>query len=410
MKNKQNRYTSRYNFGGKRMYQQGGTKSLKYKSRYQAGGMYGSNEIPSGLGATATSIYQEADPRLQEQREEGFLRSSNRLREESIQLAQELEEDKLQDEATLRQNEALAAQKSQVMGSGVKKVGQFIGDRMYGKPQIDPATGEPKVDELGNVITTSKVSDFSSDLIKSGKDLYKGQGVTSAAPKGTMSIINPTTGEGLSLMPGADVPAGFVVEGVSGGSKLSTGLSKLGSGIKAFGAQHAGSAVGKAGTWMTKGVAGGGSLAQMANPAMIATLAGMGIKKLAGDDDPTTFNVGEASGSVLSGAGTGAGIGSMIMPEIGTAAGAVIGGAFSGIKGLADRNKARDEKRKFEQDRQDKIDKYNTELTKNYAMQKGAVRAGNLRQKTYSGYDLGRNIVAQMGGMRMGMPRYRRAS
>ena len=35
-----------------------------------------------------------------------------------------------------------------------------------------------------------------------------------------------------------------------------------------------------------------------------------------------------------------------------------------------------------------------------------AARAGEIKQKTYSGYDLGRNVVARMGGMRMGMPRY----
>ena len=33
-----------------------------------------------------------------------------------------------------------------------------------------------------------------------------------------------------------------------------------------------------------------------------------------------------------------------------------------------------------------------------------------MAQKTYSGYDMGRNVTAQMGGMRMGMPRYGIAS
>ena len=53
---------------------------------------------------------------------------------------------------------------------------------------------------------------------------------------------------------------------------------------------------------------------------------------------------------------------------------------------------------------------YNEELAKNYGMQKGSIRAGNIKQKTYSGYDLGRNVVAQLGGMRMGIPRYRYAA
>ena len=43
---------------------------------------------------------------------------------------------------------------------------------------------------------------------------------------------------------------------------------------------------------------------------------------------------------------------------------------------------------------------------KGFGSQLSAVRAGETAQKTYSGYDLGRNVVAQMGGMRLGMPRY----
>ena len=34
------------------------------------------------------------------------------------------------------------------------------------------------------------------------------------------------------------------------------------------------------------------------------------------------------------------------------------------------------------------------------------IRTGELAGKTYSGYDYGRNIIAKLGGMRMGMPRY----
>ena len=41
-----------------------------------------------------------------------------------------------------------------------------------------------------------------------------------------------------------------------------------------------------------------------------------------------------------------------------------------------------------------------------YGAQQANVRAGALKQKTYSGYDLGRNISAQLGGLRMGTPRY----
>ena len=41
-----------------------------------------------------------------------------------------------------------------------------------------------------------------------------------------------------------------------------------------------------------------------------------------------------------------------------------------------------------------------------FTSQASAVRAGELNQKTYAGYNLGENVIAQMGGMRMGVPRY----
>ena len=52
------------------------------------------------------------------------------------------------------------------------------------------------------------------------------------------------------------------------------------------------------------------------------------------------------------------------------------------------------------------VTKANKATMKDFGTQLAAVRAGETAQKTYSGYDLGRNIAAQMGGMRMGMPRY----
>ena len=50
--------------------------------------------------------------------------------------------------------------------------------------------------------------------------------------------------------------------------------------------------------------------------------------------------------------------------------------------------------------------KYNQELSEKLIAAQSSARAGELEQKTYSGYDLGRNITAKFGGMRMGTPRY----
>ena len=52
------------------------------------------------------------------------------------------------------------------------------------------------------------------------------------------------------------------------------------------------------------------------------------------------------------------------------------------------------------------VGKANVQTMKGFGSQLAGVRAGETRQKTYSGYDLGRNVVARMGGMKMGMPRY----
>tara|TARA_R110000765_G_scaffold26269_1_gene64224 strand:- start:47 stop:1303 length:1257 start_codon:yes stop_codon:yes gene_type:complete len=409
---------SKYTNGGMKFYKSGGMRYMngglpQYRARrkFEAGGsMYADNTVQAagqgGAGTTSNIVFQESNPELQLQREQALIDQNKQSVKDAAMIEEEIAAEDQQSVVDIKNTATSDEAKSQTLVSGIKTGSELIGNSMRGEPEIDPATGEPKTDELGNVITTSKVSDFDSSLIRSGKNLYKGQGVTSAAPRGTVSIVNKTTGEGMSLMPGAEIPAGFEATGVSGGSGVSTALSKASSGIKAFGAQHAGSAVGKAGTWMGKGLVGGGStLAQMANPAMIATLAGMGVKKLSDDDDATTFNVGEASGSVLSGIGTGAGIGNMIIPGIGAVVGAGIGGLTAGIGGLVKRNKARTLEREYEAKKKIKVDKYNKELMTNFGSQKSRVNAGNLAQKTYSGYDLGQNVVAKRGGYR-NMPQY----
>ena len=145
----------------------------------------------------------------------------------------------------------------------------------------------------------------------------------------------------------------------------------------------------------------------------IASLAGAGLKKWTSDDDATTMNFGEGAGATLSGIGTGLGTAALAgmamgsaVPLVGNIIGAGVGAAYGLGKALVQRNKARAEEARLAKEKQGKIDEFSAELGKNLAMHKAQVRAGNLRQKTYSGYDLGRNVVAQMGGMRMGMPRY----
>ena len=95
----------------------------------------------------------------------------------------------------------------------------------------------------------------------------------------------------------------------------------------------------------------------------------------------------------------------MIIPGIGAVVGAGIGGLTAGIGGLVKRNKARTLEREYEAKKKIKVDKYNKELMTNFGSQKSRINAGRLAQKTYSGYDLGQNVVAKRGGYR-NMPQY----
>ena len=101
------------------------------------------------------------------------------------------------------------------------------------------------------------------------------------------------------------------------------------------------------------------------------------------------------------------------VPGLGTAIGAVAGLGYGAYKALTGRKAARKAEKKAKDERKVRVDKYNKDLTSNLMSARAAARAGEIEQKTYSGYDLGRNITAKYGGMRyanggmkMGMPRY----
>ena len=114
---------------------------------------------------------------------------------------------------------------------------------------------------------------------------------------------------------------------------------------------------------------------------MVADFAGQGLQKVSDDGDATKMNVGETSGTMLSGAGKGASMGATIgsiVPGVGTAigagVGATIGAVTSGLKG----RKARNEAREMEEE----------EEMKKAQAQQGAF-AGGLQGKEYSGSNMG---------------------
>jgi hypothetical protein len=131
----------------------------------------------------------------------------------------------------------------------------------------------------------------------------------------------------------------------------------------------------------------------------VAALAGKGISHLSDDDDATKWNAGEVTGDIMSAAGTGAAWGSMI-PGIGTAIGAGIGGLYGLGKGLVQRRKARREEEELRNERVKENREGNFEASKNFAGHRARARSAEVDAKTYSGYDLGRNTVARYGGLK----------
>ena len=106
----------------------------------------------------------------------------------------------------------------------------------------------------------------------------------------------------------------------------------------------------------------------------------------------TTLNVGETSGTLLSGGGKGAGMAAtlgmlapaMAVPGIGWI-GAGIGAAWAGLSALNKRRKARKEQKRMEKE---------LEQQQEYAQHKAG--AARTMAQSYSGFDYGTNL--KLGG------------
>ena len=118
-------------------------------------------------------------------------------------------------------------------------------------------------------------------------------------------------------------------------------------------------------------------------------LAGAGVKHLANDKDATTMNVGETAGTLMQGAGTGLGLAGTLglmgaVPGIGWAA-AGIGALGYGIHGLVQRNKARVE--------QDRVDEQNAIARQNMSIaQQQAFDKNFIKQGSDIGYNVGNSM------------------
>lgn len=348
----------------------------------QMGGMYADNTVAGtgqGMGPrdTAVTVFQESDPRLQEQRIKSLQDEESRLRQASSQAVTDAER--------------------------MKEEGSILGERaaLEGMQQFQQTAST--IETAATAPIASKLAAGKSAVFKGAADAYRIQRAANLAQKAKLAT------DAAKAAQYADKANKLLQVGKAGteGARTLGSVTATGANVGTVSGAAAGTTAAGTGSALAAGAKS--FLSSGAGLGLVASGLGYGVKKLWADDDPTTFDAGDAVGSALSGAGTGMAIGSVV-PVIGTAVGGIVGGLYGLGKSFFGSKKAKREQERAEEKQKRKIkkavDKHNKETMKAFTSQKSAVRAGELAQKTYSGYDLGQNVVAQMGGMRMGTPRY----
>ena len=404
------------------MMRKGGTR----KRKYQPGGMYADNTVTSaGQGvanSTAMTTFEESDPGIQAARVADMENKVSAAQDEAANTAQEMEQREEADKVAVEQKaaevgqveekvkgyatQALEAKDAAKKGQGVVK--DFMLKRA-GKRASKEAAKKMAADAAKRKALGLAAKDVTTEGIKkSGEEVSKLLADT-AVDQGKEIVLDKVQDQGFkSFMNfGTDQASKFAIK--EGGEELAKqGVKEIGKEVVKEGAETLGKEavkeIGKEGakTGLKK-------LAESSvNPNPYATAAniiGKGISMASDDQDATRWNAGEVTGDVLSSAGEYAGYGAMlgsVVPGVGNVVGAV-GGAIVGagkaaVQGLVRRKKARKEKAKLEEQRVRDVKKSNKELMENVQQARGMARAGEIKQKTYSGYDLGRNVTYGMGG------------
>ena len=316
---------------------------MKRMGYYQAGGlnqtpMYGANTMP-GTPETAQLTYQEADQAKLDALDE--------------QLKEQQESTAFMDEAKANTDlqAAKIAKAEQGLSMGIKgldKVGVF-----------------DKLKEKGTTKAADKLKQ---------EALAKGTTLAAGVSDDALKAVAPKLFE-KSITPALKIPGNT--------SLVPSSMGKQGANLLNTGAN------------VGKSAATGLSPAAYGNIGAVASLAGEGIKMASDDQDATTMNFGETSGSTLSGIGTGMGaattaamlMGAPLGP-VGMAAGAIGGALYGAGKGLIQRNKARREEDKAEKKQELALNKIKTQQ-----------KIEGLKDREYSGYDMGQNL-AMYGGMK----------
>jgi hypothetical protein len=404
------------------------------KKQYAAGGMYADNQIPAGIGSTAMTVYQEDNPEIQAKREAALAAQTEGAIAKSDEMAKEIDAEKEQDADKIAAAKQEAdAQSEGIVGMTNQGLSLAEGAGLLGDGNFDAVTQakKDKSSTLGALKsakgiyqgtraaknTMKGVESFNkakagfemTKRLRMGEQAYKSaQTIKSIGQtKDALSASMDTYKTGKLTMQGFKTADQIKNAGAFGnatlgkGAELSTTIGKDGfmAASKSTEAMAKGSAIGKG----LKDFATSG-----AGIGLIASGAGYAAKKIWGDDDDTKYNAGEVTGDILSGVGTGmstaAALGT-IVPGVGNAVGAVVGGLYGLGKGLYGQAKAKKEASNLKHERSKKIGEFNKEVGEDLGAQMVRKRAGEVKQKSYSGYDLGRNVTAKRGGYR-GMPRY----
>tara|TARA_R100000995_G_scaffold84842_1_gene65158 strand:+ start:326 stop:1666 length:1341 start_codon:yes stop_codon:yes gene_type:complete len=440
-KSKKKKYIkSKYNLGGR----------IK---KYETAGMYAPNTVAAagqGMGQTANIVYDEANPEIQAQREQALeaqLETASQKGEdmstEMENLKNKQEQDLLQSQADIQSEFAAGESMAQTAAELAGETGFF--DRMKTRraDRLEKKAGKLK-DKLGDISRTDvAVGAAGTQAAESVTESLLPQGQVIDLPAGGMdwtqsfgagadqasqfAVTQPPLYEAsnVGITPTSPTPAGpdikeagALKQAITAGravraANLAAKSQKFAELGKTAKAAKAAAKAAKVGAKVTKaggtvagqtGSAVGAGLKSFATSGagigLGASLLGSGISRLSDDDDATTMNVGETAGGMLSGAGTGMALGSVI-PGIGNIAGGIIGGLYGLGKGLFQRGKARKQERQQQEERNKKVTEFNEEMTENVLSNIARAKAGELKQKTYSGYDLGRNITARKGGYKM---------
>ena len=350
-------------------------KKRKDRKLYQPGGMYSNNTVPAGL-STTNIVKEESDPNVLRAQEEKLTRDTTLLQEQASKVSDQIEQDKQFDDQKIN---AAGANATAGLDAGVSGLTQ-IADAFV-KPENRTKSSNP----LSSGLAAGRITK-ASNLASKATTFNASTGVNAITnAKAATKAVNLAQKAGGQVMSSAETGKTIVTN--AAGNIVKQG-SSIGAGLKSFATSGAGI-------------------------GMIASGVGMGVSKLSDDGDATTMNFGEGAGKTLSGIGTGIGAaattamlaGSTLGP-VGTLIGAGLGAVYGLGKGLIQRGKARREKRQLENKRKASINKFNTKQKSTFLTAQAGVRAAELKSKTFSGYDLGKNTTAMLGGLRMGTPRY----